>query len=85
MYAPDVYLKLDVEEASQELAVAFVDGGELVLAEGECKQMKLWMSNIGSVDIGEIWIVASPEDQIWIEPLDGGSGMLDYIPPNLSA
>ncbi|KAG0696032.1 ER-golgi trafficking TRAPP I complex 85 kDa subunit-domain-containing protein [Suillus ampliporus] len=72
-YAPDVFLKLDVEEASQELAVAFVDDGPLVLAEGECKRMKLWMSNAGSRDIGEVWVIPGPEDQIWIEPLDGGS------------
>jgi trafficking protein particle complex subunit 8 len=73
-YAPDVFLKLDVEEASQELAVAFVDDGRLVLAEGECKRMKLWMSNAGSRDIGEVWIVVGPEDQIWIEPLDREPG-----------
>ncbi|OJA16247.1 hypothetical protein AZE42_00079 [Rhizopogon vesiculosus] len=73
VYTPDVFLKLDVEEASQELAVAFVDDGQLVLAEGECKRMTLWMSNAGSRNIGEVWVVAGPEDQIWIEPLDRGS------------
>src|ERR1700709_1291632 len=65
-YAPDVFLKLDVEEASQELAVAFVDDGQLVLAEGECKRMKLWMSNAGSRDIGEVWIVVGPGHQLWV-------------------
>lgn len=82
VYAPDVCLKLDVEEASQELAVAFVDDGQLVLGEGECKRMKLWMSNTGSRDIEEVWIVASPDDQIWIEPLVRGPGMFDYMPNN---
>lgn len=77
MYAPDVFLKLDVEEASQELAVAFVDDRQLVLAEGECKRMTLWMSNAGSRDIGEVWVVAGPEDQIWIEPLDRQPGVFD--------
>lgn len=76
-YAPDEFLKLNVEEASQELAVAFVDDGPLVLAEGECKQMKLWISNAGSRDIGEVWVVPGPEDQVWIQPLDSGEGMFD--------
>jgi len=74
-YAPEEHLKVDVEEASQELAVAFVDDGPLVLAEGEYKRMKLWMSNAGSRDIGEVWVVPGVEDQIWIEPLDGGEGL----------
>jgi hypothetical protein len=76
-YAPEEHLKVDVEEASQELAVAFVDDGPLVLAEGEYKRMKLWMSNAGSRDIGEVWVVPGVEDQIWIEPLDGGEGVFD--------
>ncbi|KAG1875607.1 ER-golgi trafficking TRAPP I complex 85 kDa subunit-domain-containing protein [Suillus subalutaceus] len=71
---PDELLKLDVEEASQELAVAFVDDGPLVLAEGECKWMKLLISNAGSRDIGEVWVVPGAEDQIWIEPLGSGEG-----------
>jgi hypothetical protein len=78
-YAPNELLKLDVEEASQELAVAFVDDETLVLAEGECKRMKLWMSNAGSRDIGDVWVVPGPEDQIWIEPLDSGKGMFDWL------
>lgn len=35
-YAPNELLKLDVEEASQELAVAFVDGGPLVQVHSSC-------------------------------------------------
>ncbi|KAH7928488.1 hypothetical protein BV22DRAFT_1082749 [Leucogyrophana mollusca] len=66
-YAPDVIIKVDVEEASQELAVTFAENGPLVLAEGECKEMKLWISNAGTRDIGEAWVVAGPDDQIWID------------------
>lgn len=73
-YAPDKFLKLNVEEASQELAVAFVDDGPFVLAEGECKRMKLWILNAGSRDIGEVWVVPGPEDQVWIQPLDSEEG-----------
>lgn len=73
-YAPDEFLKLNVEEASQELAVTFMDDGPLVLVEGECKRMKLWMSNTGSRDIGEVWVVPGPEDEIWIGPLDSEEG-----------
>ncbi|KAF9229138.1 hypothetical protein BS17DRAFT_742850 [Gyrodon lividus] len=66
-YAPDTLIKLDVEEASQELAVSFANNEPLVLSEGECKEMKLWMSNAGSRTIGEIWLVGGPKDQIWLE------------------
>ncbi|KIJ68594.1 hypothetical protein HYDPIDRAFT_125323 [Hydnomerulius pinastri MD-312] len=65
-YAPDILIKVDVEEASQELAVSFVHIEPLVLIEGECKRMKLWLSNAGSRSIGEIWLVDDPEDQIWL-------------------
>ncbi|KAF8846247.1 hypothetical protein BDN67DRAFT_986591 [Paxillus ammoniavirescens] len=71
-YAPDILIKLDVEEASQELAVTFANNEPLVLSEGECKEMKLWMSNAGSKTIGEIWLVGGPEDQIWLGSSENG-------------
>ncbi|KAF9244569.1 ER-golgi trafficking TRAPP I complex 85 kDa subunit-domain-containing protein [Melanogaster broomeanus] len=73
MYAPDILIKLDVEEASQELAVSLANNEPLVLTDGECKQMKLWMSNPGSRTIGEIWLLGGPEDQIWVESSENES------------
>ncbi|KAH7912583.1 ER-golgi trafficking TRAPP I complex 85 kDa subunit-domain-containing protein [Hygrophoropsis aurantiaca] len=81
-YAPDILLKVDVEEANQELAVTFVDGGSLVLAEGERKSMRVWISNAGTRKIGEAWVVAGPEDQIWI---DNPSSQVTSSPTNKSS
>lgn len=68
-YAPDILIRTDVEEASQELAISFENDGLLVLNEGEQLPMKFWMTNVGHKTIGEIWLVSGPEDQIWLEPL----------------
>jgi trafficking protein particle complex subunit 8 len=66
MYAPDVLIKVEVEEASQKLVVNFVDDGPLVLAQGECKEMALWFSNTGTRGIDEVWMIAAPEEEIWL-------------------
>lgn len=70
MYAPDVLIKVEVEEASQKLVVNFVDDGQLVLAQGECKQMALWFSNAGTRGIDEVWMITAPEEEIWIGVID---------------
>ena len=75
VYAPDVVIKTEIEDASQRLLVNFVDDGYLSLVHGECHEMRLWLSNIGSESIGEIWLVEGPEDILWIEkpnPLSSG-------------
>lgn len=66
-YTPDISIRTDVEEASQELAVSFENNESLVLSEGERKPMKLWMTNAGHKPIGEVWLVGGPEDQMWLE------------------
>jgi trafficking protein particle complex subunit 8 len=66
VYAPDVLIKVEVEEASQKLVVNFVDDGPLILAQGECKQMALWFSNTGTSGIDEVWMIAAPEEEIWV-------------------
>ncbi|KAG8219699.1 ER-golgi trafficking TRAPP I complex 85 kDa subunit-domain-containing protein [Butyriboletus roseoflavus] len=72
-YAPDILIRTDVEEASQELAVSFENNESLVLNEGEHKSMKLWMTNAGCKTIGEIWLVGGPEDQMWLESSESES------------
>jgi hypothetical protein len=66
-YGSDLTLKVEVEEASQKLLVDFVDDCRLVLAKGECKRIKLWLSNAGTQSIGEVWIVAGTDDEIWVD------------------
>ncbi|KZP10535.1 hypothetical protein FIBSPDRAFT_1051266 [Athelia psychrophila] len=66
-YAPDVAMEVEVEEASQKLLANFVDDSRLVLAQGECKRMDMWISNIGTRVVGEVWLVAGTDDEIWID------------------
>lgn len=73
IYAPDVLISVDVEEASQELAVSFENDELLVLNEGEHRPMRLWMTNAGCKTIGEIWLVGGPEDQMWLESSESES------------
>jgi trafficking protein particle complex subunit 8 len=67
IYGSDMTVNVEVEEASQKLLVNFVDDGRLVLLQGECKRMKLWLSNAGTQSIGDVWMVAGTEDEIWVD------------------
>ncbi|KAJ7654956.1 ER-golgi trafficking TRAPP I complex 85 kDa subunit-domain-containing protein [Mycena polygramma] len=70
-YAPDVSLAIDVVEATHKLLVNFVDDQQLILGEGEHKSMRLWFANRGTKAVGEVWMVAGAEDEIWIGDDDG--------------
>jgi len=72
-YAPDILISIDVEEASQELAVSFENDELAILNEGEHKPMKLCMTNAGCKTIGEIWLVGGQEDQMWLESSESES------------
>ncbi|KAG6911541.1 hypothetical protein DXG01_011843 [Tephrocybe rancida] len=65
-YAPDINIKIDVEDVNHKLLVDFVDDEQLVLAQGERKELKLWLSNSGSRPIKELWMVAGPGDELWM-------------------
>ena len=67
LYAQDIFIKAEIEAASQRLSVNFVDDGHLVLAHGECKKMRLWLSNQGISVIDDIWLVAGPEDEYSVD------------------
>ncbi|KAG9222665.1 hypothetical protein CCMSSC00406_0004579 [Pleurotus cornucopiae] len=71
-YAPDVQLKVNVAEASHKLFINFVDDSRLVLSQGERKTMSLWFSNTGSTPVDEIWVVASPDDELIFEGVETG-------------
>ncbi|RDB28485.1 Transport protein particle subunit trs85-1 [Hypsizygus marmoreus] len=65
-YAPNVTIKVQVEEVNHKLLVDFVDDERLVFAQGERKTMRLWFSNAGTRPIKELWLVAGQEDEIWM-------------------
>jgi trafficking protein particle complex subunit 8 len=67
VYAPDVVVQIEVEDAAQRLSVEFSDDSRLVLYHGECRQMRIWFSNIGTREIGDIWLVSGQEDELWVE------------------
>ena len=67
VYAPDVVVKVEVEDAAQRLSAEFFDDDRLVLYHGECRQMRIWLSNIGTHAIGDIWLISGQEDEFWIE------------------
>ncbi|KAJ7293446.1 ER-golgi trafficking TRAPP I complex 85 kDa subunit-domain-containing protein [Mycena rebaudengoi] len=65
-YAPEVLIKVDIVEAAHKLLVNFVDDRRLVLGEGESKSMRMWFVNRGNKPIGQVWMVAGEEDEIWV-------------------
>ncbi|KAJ7900204.1 ER-golgi trafficking TRAPP I complex 85 kDa subunit-domain-containing protein [Mycena olivaceomarginata] len=65
-YAPDVLLTVDIVEATHKLLVNFVDDQQLILGEGETKSLRLWFVNRGTNAIGEVWMVAGADDEIWV-------------------
>jgi hypothetical protein len=67
VYAPDVVVKVEVEDATQRLSVEFFDDNRLVLYHGERKQIRIWLSNVGTQTIGDIWLVSGQEDEFWVE------------------
>ncbi|KAG6862433.1 hypothetical protein C0995_011873 [Termitomyces sp. Mi166 len=70
-YAPDVKIKVEIEDIDHKLLVDFVDDEQLVLAQGERKELKFWFSNSGGRPIKEIWMIAGPEDEIWFGQDEG--------------
>ena len=67
VYAPDVLVKVEVEDAGQRLSAEFFEDNRLVLYHGECKQLRIWLSNVGTQAIGDIWLVCGQEDEFWVE------------------
>lgn len=66
IYSSDVLMKFDVAEATHRLGVSFVEDGRLRLVQGEKELMHLWLANLGSRPVGEIWMVLDPKDEIWV-------------------
>ncbi|KAI0652274.1 ER-golgi trafficking TRAPP I complex 85 kDa subunit-domain-containing protein [Trametes meyenii] len=73
VYAPDVLTKVEVEEAGQRLHAHFVDDRHLVLAQGEYKHQRVWLTNSGTRPISELWVLAGEEDELWVDVVSGDS------------
>ena len=71
VYAPDTLIKVEVEEAGHRLHAHFVDDRHMVLAQGEYKHQRIWLTNSGTRPIGELWLLAGEEDELWIDMEDG--------------
>lgn len=67
VYAPDNIIKVEVEDATQRLSAEFFDDSQLALYHGECRQMRIWLSNIGTRAIGDIWLVGGEDDEFWVD------------------
>ncbi|KAH9064332.1 ER-golgi trafficking TRAPP I complex 85 kDa subunit-domain-containing protein [Lactarius vividus] len=67
VYAPDVVVEVEVEDATQRLSAQFFDDNRLVLYHGERKEMRIWLSNVGTQAVGDIWLVGGREDEFWVE------------------
>ncbi|KAM5531871.1 hypothetical protein V8D89_014425 [Ganoderma adspersum] len=67
VYAPDVLIKVEVEEAGQRLHAHFVDDRHLILAQGEYKHQRVWLTNSGTRPISELWLLSGQEDEVWVD------------------
>jgi hypothetical protein len=67
IYAPDDVIKVEVEDAIQRLSAQFLDDSRLVLYHGECREMQIWLSNVGTQAISEIWLVGGEDDEFCVD------------------
>ncbi|KIY70143.1 hypothetical protein CYLTODRAFT_392434 [Cylindrobasidium torrendii FP15055 ss-10] len=72
-YASDVKIKVEVVEANQRLLAQFVDDGRMLLLQGETKSLSLWLSNAGTNNVDEVWIVSGSVEQVWVDGSDDGA------------
>lgn len=71
-YAPDMLMKFTVTEATHKLVVSFVEDGRMKMMQGESRSMNLWVVNIGTRPVKEIWMVPDSEDEIWVGDVSDG-------------
>ena len=75
VYAPDILIKVEVEEAGQRMHAHFVDDRHLVLAQGEYKHQTMWLTNSGTRPVHEIWALGPEDEEVWIDTGSETSGM----------
>lgn len=67
VYAPDILLKVDVEDSGYRLQSSFVDNRHLYLYQGECEQIDISIHNSGRRPISEVWIVTESNSEVWLD------------------
>lgn len=67
VYAPDILLKVEVEDSGYRLHTSFVDNRHLSLFQGECKHMDVRIHNSGKRSIDELWIVSDSTAEVWVD------------------
>ncbi|KAI0715153.1 ER-golgi trafficking TRAPP I complex 85 kDa subunit-domain-containing protein [Earliella scabrosa] len=81
VYAPDLLIKIEVEEAGQRLHAHFVDDRHLMLAQGEYKHQRVWLTNSGTRSISELWLLTGEQDELWVDTDDGSADPSSSTPP----
>lgn len=76
IYAPDDAVKVEVEDAIQRLSAQFFDDSRLVLYHGECREMRIWLSNVGTQAISEIWLVGGVDDEFCVGDPETGTRLM---------
>lgn len=76
IYAPDDVIKVEIEDAIQRLSAQFLDDSRLVLYHGECREMRIWLSNVGTQAISEIWLVGGEDDEFCVDQSETGTRLM---------
>lgn len=70
-YAPATFMSVDVLPSDHRLTVKFVNNETLRLIQGENRALQITLLNSGSNPIGEIWMIAGAENDVWVGPENG--------------
>jgi hypothetical protein len=73
-YAPDSFMSVEVLPSDHRLTVNFINNEHVRLLQGENRSLQILLLNSGSNPIGEIWMIAGAEDDVWVGPEDGFLG-----------
>jgi len=52
--------------SDHRLIVTYIEDSRLVFLQGENKPTRFWLKNAGDRPISEVWMVAGPDDEIWL-------------------
>ena len=66
-YAPDVFMTILVQEATQRLDASFVDDEPSSLWHGELTSCSLRLENLGTEALNEIWFVHGNHDLLFLD------------------
>jgi hypothetical protein len=70
-YSPDTFMNVEVLPSDHRLTVKFGNSEDLKLLQGENHSLQISLLNSGSNPVGEIWMIANAEDDVWVGAGDG--------------